>query len=1324
MSTIIYTITLQVLRLSVTRIIMFFVREQRVKIIGILLLLNVSWSLAELPASSYLPPNRNDQPSQFSSPNPTGQSYNANSAPIETSVSLTTSEPFSYNPSSFNADSGETRNPPSNTYGAPNSDRIISNLGGNNFNRPGDFNRGSPTRNQQSTGGNNNGYSYQQPNTLNAAGAPSGGQNYQSINPANIPQSNSFGSTGVSNDGQNNYQSAGPTNSPSGVSSSYFNSPAPSAISPTYGPPSNTSGGAGGNRGSNLLDRKPPAGLTNSFRPSSPSNQVPFSGNSQGSLPNLPGLSTNYLPPSTAGGSFNNFPPFGGSFNPSSNLFGPGSTPWNPNRNQYSSSGPINVPNGRPSSNFGPPSIPQTLYGPPTPNSFTNNARPSGNFAGSGPPQTLYNPPTPSGQTPDRFSSQSNQNKGTFGPPSPTYGPPANSPPFGGNSQSFRPQEFERFNQNSRPFDNSAPGLQNNSSPQRPSPSPLYGTPFSSPTSVGFSQGPTQGGPYSSSNGPSASISPSAPYSNTPNAGFSQGLTQEGPYSSSKGPSSSISPSSPFSNNPNVGYNQGPTQEGLYAPSKGPSSSISPSSNSYNSVQQSRPSSPFQSSSGSNPPQTGYPQRIQNQPQGLSSNYGSPPGQASQSPIDRTKTPYTVPSNSYQPPSQSFAGENSPLSSYLPPSLNSFSNPTGFGSSSNGAYEAPRSPTNPTSSNTAFATNGYEIPRLSTNTIPSGSSGAYDAQRSPSGPGFGAYEASRSPSSPGFGSSGGGYEAPKSPTNSVPSSLGFSTNGGGYEGSRSPTNSIPPRSSSPVNSLSPLYGTPSTNSFNQEVSSPNQQGYSSGPASSPGFGTGPASSIGFNSGPANSPNFGTGPAGSSGFGNIPSTTETPRPSNSNPLSPIYGTPTRDYTDAVIGDYNPPTSPDLGNTYSNSANTVEDFANLKGNTQPSQSPSLDRDTPAQSAYSAFSPDPSRLYSVPRPSTDLTSESNPSSFAGSGSTNSEPQSESNFGSPSSSYLPPSQSVNGAFSNDDIVPSTSYTLPSDQPSSSQPGASNTVKNVNRNVGSDLITGASTSPFLPFKDDSSKPNAAPAPSRATYEKSQEITSNDLTFSGYESVKPAKYQFNYDVKGSGPEFSHQESRNGSTTSGSYGVVLPDGRKQVVDYEANQEGFHPKIRYEETPNNSLQQNNDQNQGYNYSPSNPAQNYSSPSTQNLGSSNPGSSSNYPQTQSSYSSRPDYSIGTPVNQGSYTSPYDASSSPLGYPANNQGSEANFNTYSNQGTSPSNPDGSTFDSKPSNSQFDDNNGYDYTPGGNSNNQVSSFDSTGYPAAQNGPKQVPFYT
>lgn len=65
---------------------------------------------------------------------------------------------------------------------------------------------------------------------------------------------------------------------------------------------------------------------------------------------------------------------------------------------------------------------------------------------------------------------------------------------------------------------------------------------------------------------------------------------------------------------------------------------------------------------------------------------------------------------------------------------------------------------------------------------------------------------------------------------------------------------------------------------------------------------------------------------------------------------------------------------------------------------------------------------------------------------------------------------------------------------------------------------------------------------------------------------EPAKYEFEYEVNAPefGTQFGHKESRDGDVAVGEYNVLLPDGRKQIVQYTADTEGYKPKISYEGT----------------------------------------------------------------------------------------------------------------------------------------------------------------
>lgn len=70
----------------------------------------------------------------------------------------------------------------------------------------------------------------------------------------------------------------------------------------------------------------------------------------------------------------------------------------------------------------------------------------------------------------------------------------------------------------------------------------------------------------------------------------------------------------------------------------------------------------------------------------------------------------------------------------------------------------------------------------------------------------------------------------------------------------------------------------------------------------------------------------------------------------------------------------------------------------------------------------------------------------------------------------------------------------------------------------------------------------------------------------------------------SGNDFGHKESRQGDLATGMYYVLLPDGRKQIVEYEADQDGYRPKISYEESSQGGYAKSGrqgNQNGGYSY-----------------------------------------------------------------------------------------------------------------------------------------------
>ncbi|KAI5643413.1 insect cuticle protein domain-containing protein [Phthorimaea operculella] len=61
----------------------------------------------------------------------------------------------------------------------------------------------------------------------------------------------------------------------------------------------------------------------------------------------------------------------------------------------------------------------------------------------------------------------------------------------------------------------------------------------------------------------------------------------------------------------------------------------------------------------------------------------------------------------------------------------------------------------------------------------------------------------------------------------------------------------------------------------------------------------------------------------------------------------------------------------------------------------------------------------------------------------------------------------------------------------------------------------------------------------------------------------PAMYDFAYDVNDNtvSLDFGHNEKRKDEKVTGSYHVLLPDGRMQLVEYEAGADGYKPQVMY-------------------------------------------------------------------------------------------------------------------------------------------------------------------
>ncbi|XP_045485532.1 pro-resilin-like isoform X1 [Pieris rapae] len=65
------------------------------------------------------------------------------------------------------------------------------------------------------------------------------------------------------------------------------------------------------------------------------------------------------------------------------------------------------------------------------------------------------------------------------------------------------------------------------------------------------------------------------------------------------------------------------------------------------------------------------------------------------------------------------------------------------------------------------------------------------------------------------------------------------------------------------------------------------------------------------------------------------------------------------------------------------------------------------------------------------------------------------------------------------------------------------------------------------------------------------------------EPTLPINYEFTYDVQDNAVslDFGHSEKRKDDRASGSYHVLLPDGRTQLVEYEAGPDGYKPQVMY-------------------------------------------------------------------------------------------------------------------------------------------------------------------
>ncbi|XP_063898433.1 pro-resilin [Helicoverpa armigera] len=208
---------------------------------------------------------------------------------------------------------------------------------------------------------------------------------------------------------------------------------------------------------------------------------------------------------------------------------------------------------------------------------------------------------------------------------------------------------------------------------------------------------------------------------------------------------------------------------------------------------------------------------------------------------------------------------------------------------------------------------------------------------------------------------------------------------------------------------------------------------------------------------------------------------------------------------------------------------------------SRRPSSQYGAPSQGQFNA----PSSQYGAPGQNQPSSQYGAPSTQYGAPGLGNQPSSQygapsaSQFGAPSSQYGAPSSQYGAPSASQFGAPSSQYGAPSANGPSQQYGA----PGFGGSQGGGSYRGqAQSRQYLP-------------PGAGGY-------GSDDGSNG----EPANYNFEYMVKDdqSGNDFGHRESRQGNRAEGLYYVLLPDGRKQTVQYEADQGGYKPKISYEDT----------------------------------------------------------------------------------------------------------------------------------------------------------------
>ncbi|XP_045457253.1 pro-resilin-like [Melitaea cinxia] len=175
---------------------------------------------------------------------------------------------------------------------------------------------------------------------------------------------------------------------------------------------------------------------------------------------------------------------------------------------------------------------------------------------------------------------------------------------------------------------------------------------------------------------------------------------------------------------------------------------------------------------------------------------------------------------------------------------------------------------------------------------------------------------------------------------------------------------------------------------------------------------------------------------------------------------------------------------------------------------------------------------------------------------------PRTSTQYQAPRNQYLPPTSQYQ-APTNEYQVPASQYRAPTSQyqAQTSQYQTPSSQYGLPNQGLSQAVTGIQYNA-------PSQEYGTPSVSRAgsDYQQSRQYLPPGGAYDDGSNGEPANYNFEYMVRDaySGNDFGHRESRQGDRAEGLYYVLLPDGRKQTVEYEADQDGYKPRISYEDT----------------------------------------------------------------------------------------------------------------------------------------------------------------